>query len=90
MEDYDAVYEFLESHQYPPGYTKNQKRYLRRKAQEHFQTTNGILYYSKESAGSQAVREWKQVPRSLIDKERILKSCHDNNTQGEIVINVSY
>ena len=90
MEDYDAVYKFLESHQYPPGYTKNQKRCLRRKAQEHFQTTNGILYYSKEPAGSQAVREWKQVPRSLVDKERILKSCHDNNTQGEIVINVSY
>ena len=80
MEDYDDVYKFLESHQYPTGYTKKQKR---RKAQEHFQARNGILYYSKTSASSsQGIREWKQVPCSLIDKERILKSCHDNNAQG--------
>ena len=65
MEDYDAIYEFL----------------------EHFEARNGILYYSKEPAGSQAVREWKHVhvPRSLTEKERILKSCHDNNAQGKLL-----
>ena len=86
MEDYDALYEFLESHQYPTGYTKNRKRSLKRKAQKHFQARNGILYYSKEPASSQGTREWKHVPRSVIDKERILKSSHDNHAQGETAI----
>ena len=31
---------------------------------------NGLLYHSKDGS------EWKQVPRSDTDKERILTSCH--------------
>ena len=85
MEDYDALFEFLEN-RYPTDYTKNQKQCLRRKAQEHFQTRNGILYYSKEPANFQGSRGWKHVPRSLTDKERILKACHDNNAQGKTTI----
>ena len=77
-----TVYDFLQGN----GYTKNQKRCLRRKAQANFTCRNGILYFSKQptSNGSQEAREWKQVPRSLKDKERILKSCHDNNAEGKI------
>ena len=86
MEEYDAIFEFLENHRYPTDYTKNQERCLRRKAQEHFQARNGILYYSKEPANIEGSREWKNAPRSLINKERILKAYHDNNGQGKAAV----
>ena len=36
-------------------------------------------------APKQSESTWKYVPRSLIDKERTLKSCHDNSAQGELL-----
>ena len=36
----------------------------------YFKVKNGLLYYSKDGS------EWKQVPKSDTDKERILTSCH--------------
>ena len=37
----------------------------------YFKVKNGLLYYSKDGS------EWKQVPRSDTDKERILTLCQD-------------
>ena len=35
-EEYRHVYEFIANHTYPTGFSKNQKRVLRRKCQERF------------------------------------------------------
>ncbi len=35
MEDYEELYQFLIFHRYPTGFSKNQKRVLRRRSQDH-------------------------------------------------------
>ena len=45
MEDYEQIYQFL-SGRYPAGFSKNQKRALRRKS-KNFEVNAGYLYYCK-------------------------------------------
>ena len=45
-EEYRHVYEFIANHSYPTGFSKNQKRILRRKCQERFCIRSGLLYYA--------------------------------------------
>ena len=80
MEEYDEVYEFLNFQRYPTGFSKNQKRVLRRKSQEHFRVRRGLLFYSgvpnsqadnAKRQGKRVDREWRQVPRTEADRKRI-------------------
>ncbi len=45
MEDYEEIYQFI-FHCYPTGFSKNQKRVLRRRSQDHFRVKKGVLFYS--------------------------------------------
>lgn len=73
-EDYDAIFNYLWRNQYPIGFDKSQKRALRRKA-SNYKAENGNLYY-RASSNARGPREWKQVPRSVEDRNRILVACH--------------
>ena len=82
--NYDDIYEFLTFHRYPTGFSKNQKRVLRRKSQEYFRVKWGLLFYSKVPK-SRAVgckgrvdREWRKVPRTVQEQERIVRACHSS------------
>ena len=77
--DYDNIYEFLLYHRYPTGFSKNQKRILRRKSQEHFRVKQGLLFYSRvPRSKTHGHRDWKQVPRTAQDQERIIEACHSS------------
>ena len=69
--EYDLIYHFLCHREYPSGYTKNQKRSLRRKVDTCYKMDNGVMMFFHTTTGL-----WKQVPRSEKDKERILGACH--------------
>lgn len=69
--EYQDIYNFLQHHQYPPGYDKSQKRNFRRKATTNYKVDKGLLYFCKKGS-----KEWRQVARSSRDKERILIACH--------------
>ena len=73
-DDYDAIFTYLQRNQYPIGFDKSQKRALRRKASS-YKAENGILYY-RACRNARGPREWKQVPRSVRDRNRILEACH--------------
>lgn len=70
-EDYDEVYQYLRCQQYPGGYSKDQKRNFRRKCVDNYTIEKGILYYHAKGS-----KEWKQVPRSGSERERIIEACH--------------
>ena len=87
MKDDDEIYEFLTFHRYPAGFSKNQKRVLRRKSQEHFRVKRGLLFYSglprsqaddAKRQGKRVDREWRQVPQTEEKRERIIQSCHSS------------
>ena len=79
MEVYNQVYQFLRYQRYPSGFSKNQKRVLRRKSQENFCVKKGLLYYAvSRRKRNDGKREWRQVPRTQQDINRILHSCHDS------------
>lgn len=69
-DEYEDVYSYLFSHSYPNNYTKQQKRALRRKA-ENFKVEKGALFYLHKLS-----TRWKQVPRSENERKRILEACH--------------
>ena len=73
-DDYDAIFTYLQRNQYPIGFDKSQKWALRRKASS-YKAENGILYYCA-CRNARGPREWKQVPRSVRDRNRILEACH--------------
>ncbi len=62
--------------QYPESFIKNQKRNLQRKANDNYNVERGILYYHQKGSS-----DWKQVPRTFEDKQKILISCHAS-TEG--------
>ena len=69
IQEYDAIFQFIRNHQYPPDFDKDQKRVLRRKARK-YRIDNARLMYQK------TVGSWKEVPRSIEERDRILKLCH--------------
>ena len=76
MGDYNDIFTYLESKEYPNGFSKNQKRVMRRRCKD-FQIKRGLLYYtSKADTGG----DCRQVPRSNEEAQRIIKSCHDEGT----------
>ena len=87
MDEYEEIHEFLTFQQYPNGFSKNQKRVLRRRSQNHFRVKRGLLFYSRVSQteaddakgqGKRLDREWRQVARSEAQRERIIHSCHSS------------
>ena len=76
--NYDDVYEFLTFHRYPTGFSKNQKRVLRRKSQDHFRVKRGLLFYSTKRRADGERRQWRQVPRTVAEQERIIRACHSS------------
>ena len=76
----EVVYHFLRYQEYPSGFLKHQKRVLRRKSQENFCVKKGLLYsaVSRCRKRNDVKREWRQVPRTQQDINRILHSCHDS------------
>ena len=72
-DEYCHIYNFLRHHKYPPGFSKSEKRGLRRKATTNYKVGNGLLFYRRKGGNAQ---EWKQVPRSTEEIRRILEACH--------------
>jgi hypothetical protein len=64
-EEYRQVYEFIANHKYPTGFSKNQKRILRRKCQDSFCIRSGLLHYVGDD------KKWRQVARSVEDRDDI-------------------
>ena len=69
-DNYDFLYDFLRYHRYPNGFTKCDKRALRRKATNYKVESGQLFYYHKSE------QTWKQVPRSSTERIRILEACH--------------
>ena len=44
MDEYEEIHEFLTFQQYPNGFSKNQKRVLRRRSQNHFRVKRGCSF----------------------------------------------
>ncbi len=85
-QDYEATFGFLTFHCYPIGFSKKEKRILRRKCQEHFRVKRGLLYYSAlrkceadaaKRQGKRMKQEWRRVPKTG-ERKRILESCHSS------------
>ena len=69
--EYDRVYNFLQLHRCPAECSKNKKRSLRRKANEHYKFKSGTFMYSAmsvtkaiEKKGCFSGRERKRVVKS--------------------------
>ena len=71
MGDYEDIYLFSSKHTYPNGFSKNQKRALRRKCQDKFKVKRGCLNHCNDGQV-----DWKEVPRDNAHIERILECCH--------------
>ena len=69
--EYDTIYRFLARHEYPTGYSKNEKRALRRKATSYKVENSALFYMTKKGSA-----EWKQAPQSAEERDRILDTCH--------------
>ena len=63
-------------HRYPTGFSKHQKRVLRRKSQDHFRFKQGLLFYSTKRRVDGKRQEWRQVPRTVAEQQRIIQTCH--------------
>ena len=46
MEDYDAVYDYLNTESYPRGWSKKPKAGIEKKCVGNFKVSGGVLYYS--------------------------------------------
>ena len=79
--EFNEIYDFLAYRRYPNGFSKNQKRILRRKNAAHFRVRRGMLFYSKmpKSVSGGKKLQWRQVPRTTEEKNRILEACHSSN-----------
>ncbi len=51
--------------------SKDQQRNLRRKCKENYKINLGVLFYH-----SKRNNDWKQVPRSREQCDRVIESCH--------------
>ena len=67
--EYDELYDYVARQQYPDGFSKDQKRVLRRKASK-YKVEQGLLFYCCKN------QHYKQVIRTEQDKQRILEACH--------------
>ena len=88
MDDYNAVYDYLNSGTYPTGFSKNQRSVRRRRCLEHFQVQSGVLYFSstaKSRAETGVDRKWKMAVRSTAEKKRVLRSCHSDEHGRSII-----
>ena len=74
--EYDHLFDYVAFSRYPTG-SKNQRRIIRRKCNEHFTVKEGLLYYSAlgtskvselKKTGDYSGRDWKVVVRMA--KER--------------------
>ena len=66
--EYEIICKFLSRHKYPSDYSKNEKRALRRKATSYKVENCALLYLTKKGSA-----QWKQVPQSAEEKDRILE-----------------
>ena len=71
MNDYEELYHFCSTGTYPTGFSKNEKRALRRKCQGRFKVERGCLYHRNKA-------DWMQVPRDSEHVQGILESCHSS------------
>lgn len=86
MEDYHAVYSYLESKEYPENLTKEEKRNFRRKCNENYKIENGQLLHRKcyrqkakgQHQPNQLEDQWKLCIRTEEEKARVLRSCHSS------------
>ena len=62
--EYEIIYRFLARHEYPTGYSKNEKRALHRKAASYKLENCALLFLTKKGSD-----QWKQVPRSAAERE---------------------
>ena len=70
--EYEDIYKFLHYNEYPSNMDKNQKINFRRKAHTNYMVKTGHLYYCKKGT----TNEWKRVPQSRKDRDRIVEACH--------------
>ena len=87
MEDYEAVYRYLESSVYPDGLSKEKKRNFCQKCKENFKIENGQLFQrcdrknaSEQNETDELADEWKLCISTEEEKARVLRSCHSSAT----------
>ena len=73
---YDEVFLYLCDDSYPCGFTKDQKRDLRKKAQK-FVLENGALFYVGQ--GNNQPRRWVH---NVDEQWKILTACHTDKLAG--------
>ena len=81
--EYDHLYDYAAFSRYPTGFSKNQRRIIRRKCIEHFRAEDGVPYYSASKVSKSAScqdRTWKIVVRTEEERRRIIESCHSRMT----------
>lgn len=67
---YNQVFQYLRDNQYPEGWTKDQKRNLRKKAQKFFLDDGALFFVANENS------EPKRRVHDKKEQERILHACH--------------
>lgn len=67
---YNQVFQYLRDNQYPEGWTKDQKRNLRKKAKTFFLDDGALFFVANENS------EPKRWVHDKKEQERILHACH--------------
>ena len=72
--EYQNIYNYLSTQQYPATLDDKHKRNFRRKCKDNFKLEDGHLKYRKK--GSQ---QWKLYIARKKEKSRIFQSCHSSS-----------
>ena len=73
---YNQVFQYFRDNQYPEGWTKDQKRNLRKKAQKFFLDDGALFFVANENS------EPKRWVHDKEEEERILHACHSDKLAG--------
>ena len=73
---YGEIFTFIRDNQYPDGFSKDQKRNLRKKASKFF-LEDSVLFYAGQR--NSQPRRWIY---DLEEQRRVLAACHSDNLAG--------
>jgi len=73
---YNEVFYYLRDNQYPDDFTKDQKRIIRRKAQNFVLDDGALFFVGKKNS------QPKRWVHNTDEQEKILKACHYDKLAG--------
>ena len=76
---YNEVFYYLRDNQYPDDFTKDQKRIIRRKAQNFVLDDGALFFVGKKNS------QPKRWVHNTDEQEKILKACHYDKLTGTVV-----